>query len=108
MFACSNYIFRAEYWQTVVHWLCTRAEHQRRGAATMLLNAAIDRADQEELELWALASPMILSSGGASNLGFEPVEAWNYDPQLGGKERPKESKWPLRKVLMKREPHKWM
>jgi len=74
----------------------------------MLLNAAIDRADREEIDLWALASPMILSSGGASNLGFEPVEAWNYDLNTAGKERPKDAKWPLRKVLMKRTPHKWM
>lgn len=84
--------------------LCTRPTQQRRGAASMLLNWGIELADREGLDIFAQASPMILSSGGAGNLGFEEVETWELDAEKLGVDGLKGSRWPLRKALMKRSP----
>ncbi|RDW58485.1 hypothetical protein BP5796_12415 [Coleophoma crateriformis] len=84
--------------------LCTRPTQQRRGAASMLLKWGMNLADREGLDIFAQASPMILSSGGASSFGFEAVEAWYLDANMLGRDEPERNRWPLRKMLMRRRP----
>ncbi|KAF4634099.1 hypothetical protein G7Y89_g4020 [Cudoniella acicularis] len=81
-----------------ISMLCTCPTQQRRGAASMLLNWGIDLADREGLDIFAQASPMILSSGGTSGLDFGLVEAWNLDVEKLGRSWPTNNKWPLRKA----------
>jgi hypothetical protein len=86
--------------------LCTRPSARRQGAAGMLLRWGLELADQEQLSIYAMVSPMIMSFGAANQLGFKAIDYWTLELAELGKERMNASMWPVKKTFVKREPVK--